>query len=216
MDHARRCRCPAAQSWSGELPSHGRGPRAGAAALAWAPLALSPAPAHAHAPPSAPPPARQTAVWPSPTWSTPWSNPSSRRSSPPSSAACRSTCAFRGPRGPPSAAEARAGSRRRRPPARATPPPPPGRGLPPRPPLHAPSPPPQDMYFVINSSKFMYGTALNAVIVFLLVLGGRRPRGFLACLPACPWGTGLTGAHGSGDRGLRLPVLGARGPSAVP
>ena len=35
------------------------------------------------------------------------------------------------------------------------------------------------MYFVINSSKFMYGEAINAIIVFLLVLGepacSRRP-----------------------------------------
>lgn len=47
--------------------------------------------------------------------------------------------------------------------------------LPPPPPT-LPLPAAQDLYFTINESQFMYGAAINALIVFLLVLGKRAPR----------------------------------------
>ena len=43
----------------------------------------------------------------------------------------------------------------------------------------------QALYFTINESRFMYGEAVNALIVFILVLGELRPSALcLLCAPA--------------------------------
>lgn len=48
---------------------------------------------------------------------------------------------------------------------------------------------PQDLYFEVNNSRFLYGEAINAIIVFLLVLGGHR---VFACCSRSPAVCNLT------------------------